>query len=71
MDDSKNNYIKVDDNKVINEKCIKWIKKMDECLAVCTKSNGCYIKDTHKVCKINNDNTFLANFLALIFINEL
>ena len=58
MDDSKNNYIKVDDNKVINEKCIKWIKKMDECLAICTKSNGCYIKDTHKVCKINNEDSY-------------
>jgi len=54
MADNKNIYIRVDDNKVINEKCIKWIKKIDDCLAVCTKSNGCYMKDTHKICKINN-----------------
>jgi hypothetical protein len=54
MDDNKNNYIRVDGNKIINEKSIKWIKKMDECLAVCTKGNGCYIKDTHTICKINN-----------------
>ena len=54
MDDNKNNYIRVDDNKIINEKCIKWIKKMDECLAICTKSDGCYKSTTHKVCKINN-----------------
>ena len=54
MDDNKNNYIKVDDNKVINEKCIKWIKKMDECLAICTKSDGCYKSTAHRVCKINN-----------------
>ena len=54
MDDNKNNYIRVDDNKVINEKCIKWIKKIDECLSVCTKSDGCYTKHTHTICKINN-----------------
>ena len=29
-------------------------KKMDECLSVCTKSTGCYIGDTHKICKLNN-----------------
>jgi hypothetical protein len=54
MDDNKNNYIRVDDNKVINEKCIKWIQKMDECLRVCTKSDGCTMRYTHTVCKINN-----------------
>lgn len=54
MSDNTNIYIKVDDNKVINEKCIKWIKKMDECLLVCTKSNGCHEKDMHKICKIYN-----------------
>jgi len=58
MNDNKNIYIKMDNNKVINEKCIKWIKKMDECLAVCTKSNGCYDKDTHRVCKINNEDSY-------------
>jgi hypothetical protein len=35
-------FIKTDDNKVINKACIKWVKKMNECLEVCTKSNGCY-----------------------------
>jgi hypothetical protein len=54
MEDNKNNYIRVDDSKVINEKCIKWIKKMDECLKVCTKSDGCYKNHTHTICKINN-----------------
>ena len=58
MDDNKNIYIRVDDNKVINEKCIKWIKKMDECLAVCTKSDGCYKSTTHTVCKINNFDSY-------------
>jgi len=58
MDNNKNIFIRVDDNKVINEKCIKWIKKMDECLSVCTKSDGCYMSDVHKVCKINNPDSY-------------
>ena len=47
-------YIKTDDNKIINEKCIRWVQKMSECLEVCTKPNGCYEGDKHKICKINN-----------------
>jgi hypothetical protein len=54
LDDNKNIYIRVDDNKIINEKSIKWVKKMDECLSVCTKSTGCFVGDAHKICKINN-----------------
>jgi hypothetical protein len=49
-------YIKTDNNKIINEKCIKWVEKMGDCLEVCTKSTGCNGKsgDTHKICKLNN-----------------
>jgi hypothetical protein len=47
-------YIKADNNKIINEKCIKWIKKIDDCMEVCTKSIGCSPKGTNKICKINN-----------------
>jgi hypothetical protein len=50
-------YIKTDNNKIINEKFIKWVEKMGECLEVCTKSIGCHGKssgDTHKICKLNN-----------------
>jgi hypothetical protein len=55
MENKKTTYIKTDDNKVINEKHIRWIKKMDECLLVCTKSDGCIVKkDTHTICKIYN-----------------
>ena len=48
----KNNealYLKTDDNKVINEKYIRWIKKINDCLEVCTKYTGCNVKnqDTH------------------------
>jgi len=51
----KMSYLKTDDNKIINEKCIRWVKKMSECLEVCTKSSGCTNNvDTHKICKVNN-----------------
>jgi hypothetical protein len=60
MENSNNSYIKADDNKIINEKCIKWVKKMSDCLQVCTKSTGCNRENrengdgTHKICKIYN-----------------
>ena len=49
-------YIKTDDNKIINEKSIRWVQKMSNCLEVCTKLTGCSVanKDTHKICKFNN-----------------
>ena len=32
---------------------------MDECLEVCTKSDGCKGgADTHKICKLNNQNSY-------------
>jgi hypothetical protein len=52
-----NNWYKTDDNKIVNEKHIRWVKKMSECLIICTKSIGCNVDsnvDTHKICKINN-----------------
>ena len=59
MDGYTNSYIKADDNKVINEKNIKWIKKMGDCLEVCTKSNGCVIKqDTHTICKFHTPDSY-------------
>jgi hypothetical protein len=56
-----NNYLKADDNKIINEKSIKWVKKMSDCLEVCTKSTGCNsVKygDTHKICKLYNPDSY-------------
>jgi hypothetical protein len=53
-------YLKTDDNKVINENCIRWVKKMGDCLEVCTKSNGCNQsnKTTHRICKLNNQDSY-------------
>ena len=60
MENKKVSYIRADDNKIINEKAILWIKKIDACLEVCTKSTGCNIQngDTHKICKLNNPSSY-------------
>ena len=60
MKEDKVTFIKTDQNKIINEKCIRWVKKMDDCLDICTKSDGCGIspEETHRLCKINNPNSY-------------
>lgn len=60
MEENQNLFLKADDNKIINEKCIRWVKKMSECLEVCTKSMGCDINagGTHKICKLNNPDSY-------------
>jgi hypothetical protein len=51
----ENHFLKTDDNTIINEKCIRWVKKMNECLEVCVKSNGCnFLTGTHRICKANS-----------------
>ncbi len=53
------NFIKVDNNTIININAIRWIRKIDECLEVCVKSDGCVMnKNTHKICKINNYDSY-------------
>lgn len=54
MENDKVQYLKTDGNKIINEKHIRWVKKINDCLEVCTKSTGCGDKETHKICKLNN-----------------
>ena len=55
-----NHYIQTDSDKLINEACIKWIRKIDGCLEICTKSNGCNIhaKDRHVICKNNTPESY-------------
>lgn len=55
-------FIKTDENKILNKRCITWVRKMNDCLEVCTKSTGCRkgeskwydVDDTHKICKKNS-----------------
>ncbi len=59
MENSNTFYIKTDDNKIINEKHIRWVKKMNDCLEVCVKTNGCNLRgDTHKICESNNPDSY-------------
>jgi len=60
MENNQAAYIKTDDNKIINEKYIRWVQKMSDCLEVCTKSIGCDIDTggTHKICKLNNPDSY-------------
>jgi hypothetical protein len=55
----KDSYLKTDDNKILNVKHIRWVKKMDDCLEICTKSDGCAVgKNTHRICKLNNVDSY-------------
>ena len=59
MEKDKVSYIKTDNQKVINEKSIRWVKKMNECLEVCNKSTGCLLHvNTHKICKSNSPESY-------------
>jgi len=60
MENNKPSYLKTDENKIINEKCIVWVKKMSDCLEVCTKTTGCSPdnRETHKICKIYNQDSY-------------
>jgi hypothetical protein len=52
-------YVKTDDNKVLNVKAITWIRKMSDCLDVCTRTIGCQLeKDTHKICKFHTPDSY-------------
>ena len=53
---NKPSFIKVDNNVILNIHCIRWVKKMEECLQLCSKPNGCAHNsmETHTVCKITN-----------------
>lgn len=59
MEKNQTSFLKTDDNRIINEKCIRWVKKMSDCLEVCTRSNGCLVNEsTHRICKVNNPHSY-------------
>ena len=62
---NKPSFIKLDNNIILNMDCIRWAKKMDECLQIYSKSNGCRDnkKETHIVCKINNADSYNRLYL--------
>ena len=58
--ENQNSYLKADDNIIINEKMFRWVRKMDECLEVCTKFDGFSVenKTTQKICKFHNFDSY-------------
>ena len=52
-------YIKTDDNKIINEQHIRWVKKMNECLKVCMIPTGCAESQLHTICKLNSNASYV------------
>lgn len=56
--ENNSSYIKTDENIYINEKCIIWVKKMDDCLKICTKRKGCTFLDTFTICKSTNPENY-------------
>jgi hypothetical protein len=45
MENNNISYIKTDDNKIINEKYIKWVKKMNDCFELCIKPTKRYTQN--------------------------
>lgn len=52
-------FIKTDDNRIVNVKYIRWVKKMNECMELCSKFNGCNMYlDTLSVCKNQSPSSY-------------
>ena len=55
-------FIKTDENKIVNVKYIRWVQKVNECMELCSKLNGCSLnslgKETITVCKMNSPDSF-------------
>ena len=59
MENTISNFIKADENTLINATAVVWIKKMGDCLEVCNKITGCKLGyDTHKICKFNTPDSY-------------
>lgn len=58
MNTTKEDYIKIDENKILNVKFIRWMKKMDECIHICSITTGCNQFNLQPVCKLNNNDSY-------------
>jgi len=53
MEKNNNNcqdYIKMEDGLVLNINNIRWIKKVHDCMYICTKDNGNNVSTSHVIC---------------------
>ena len=39
-------FIKTDNNVIVNENTIRWVKKINDCMEICSKLNGCFYHDS-------------------------
>jgi hypothetical protein len=52
-------FVKTSDTTLINLQHIRWVKKIDRCLEICNKMDGCTAgRDTHPVCQYNNPEVY-------------
>ncbi len=60
MENKTTTFLKTDNNIIINEAAEKWVKKMNECMNVCIKSEGCtsFMNHTHSICKKYNPDSY-------------
>lgn len=56
MEEERNtDFIKFNDDLVLNKKYIRWIKKVHDCMYICTKSDGCNNWSSHVICSSNEN----------------
>ena len=60
---TNNDFVRLEKNIVLRESAIRWMKQMEECIYICSKSNGCHIDEsfqntTHRVCKSTNPTSY-------------
>lgn len=57
--ESEITFIQTDNQFIVNEQCIRWIKKVHDCMQICAKPTGCVSSfDTLRVCKMNSPDSY-------------
>jgi hypothetical protein len=52
-------FLMIDDDIMINERFVRWVKKVDECMLVCDKLYGCNsVGGTYKICKATHPKNY-------------
>ena len=45
------NFVKINDTKIIHYDYIKWMEKINECIFVCDNTCDCNFNNIYKICK--------------------
>lgn len=54
MENNNNqDLIKLEDGLILNKHQINWIKKIHDCMFICTKDNGFNLSTSHVICNVN------------------